>query len=159
MTTNQPSYHCITNIGDVNPEEYGGQFVCIDKTGFYDHILLVYDADFDTLYDITLTRCIRVDDESVSDNVYHPSSCAWFGDKESIKTIAEFTGRSVESIVNSLCSSSPIERAIVYKNLFDYWGAENFDTGITLKKEKVKIFLDKMQSQIEESNNFHQGYF
>ena len=74
MKTNQPSYHCITNIGDVNPEEYGGQFVCIDKTGFYDPILLVYDADFDTLYDITLTRCIRVNEESVSDNVYHPSS-------------------------------------------------------------------------------------
>ena len=43
--TAQPSYFCIANLGDSDPFLYGGAFVCIDRRGIYDPILLIYDTD------------------------------------------------------------------------------------------------------------------
>lgn len=41
--TNQPKWHCVANLGDVNPLEYGGAFVLIDATGVYPPELHVWD--------------------------------------------------------------------------------------------------------------------
>jgi len=35
MKTNQPSWHCIANLGDATPEDHGGAFVLVDKRGIY----------------------------------------------------------------------------------------------------------------------------
>jgi hypothetical protein len=39
--TLQPSYWCIENLGDVDPLQHGGKFVCIDRRGVYAPIMLI----------------------------------------------------------------------------------------------------------------------
>lgn len=170
MITNQPSYHCIENIGDVDPFTHGGAFVCVDKFNLYSPILLILDTYPDhiefthRLLEITLDRCFLVKQQDeiigIGSNLYHTDLCEWFGNMASLETLASFTGGDAELYLKSFCSSSPVERAFSYKALVDYYGAHEFDQyPRELTEEKAQLFCDKMFEQMQETKLWHQGYF
>lgn len=159
----QPSYFCIANLGDVNPFEHGGEFVCIDRRGIYDPILLIYDQDFRERREITLERCHKIINEEnhlhVGTNIYHPFSTEWFS--SDLAGVASFFDCHFEDLVNMLCSNSVLRRANAYLMLCEYYGVSNFDE-YPLKYENdddAKLFCDKMLEQIEEAKHYHDGYF
>lgn len=170
MTTNQPSYHCVENIGDADPFEHGGAFVCVDKFGNYSPILLILDTSSGrgefthSLSEITLDRCFLVKQKDqiigIGSNQYHTDLCEWFGNSASLETLASFTGGDYDLFMASFCSSSPVERAFAYKSTVDYYGAHEFDQQPReLTEEKAQLFCDKMFEQMQEAKQWHQGYF
>ena len=160
----QPSYFCIANLGDVNPFEHGGAFVCIDRRGVYDPILLIYDQDFRRRSEVTLERCHKIPDVSnflweVGTNRFHPKHVEWFSD--SLENCFQFNGSKISEIVNKLTSSNVVERAIAYKMLVDYHGIHEFDQHpYNFHNEgSAREFCAKMLEQLKESKTWHDGYF
>jgi hypothetical protein len=168
--TNQPCYHCVENIGDADPFVHGGAFVCVDKFNVYHPILLILDTCPDhehythRLSEITLDRCFPIKKNSkligIGSNPYHTEICEWFGNEASLETLANFTGRLFDSFVGSFCSSYPVERALAYKVVADYYGLQEFDQyPREFEEEKAKLFCDKMLEQIAETKGWWEGYF
>jgi len=126
--SSQPAWHCVANLGDVNPLEHGGQFVMIDRRGVYDPELWIFDENLpDRFYCVTLTRCHKIDDDAVGDNMYHPRSHAWFGDKRALISVSESCDIPVWKLIEQLCDSKPIIRAHAYMSLVFIHGRQNFD--------------------------------
>lgn len=162
--TAQPSYFCIANLGDADPFEHGGAFVCIDRRGIYDPILLVYDQSFRKRSEITLERCHKIvcDDGEfvgVGTNRFHPRHKEWFSDE--LFNADEFAGWELREFVDLLTSQDVVKRASAYLTLANYHGVYEFDhEPYTYNNEKAAvIFCDKMLAQIEESKTWHDGYF
>jgi hypothetical protein len=169
MKTQQPSFWCIANIGDVNPSEHGGGFVLVDRAGVYSPELLVLEALDDEeagrheLHTILLERLTRIKHEDgtygLSNNKFHPDHAAWFGGLIQLQGLSETCGRSYSNLLNGFLSSCPIERAFAYRSAADYWGIANFDNyPRRLEPEKAKLLCDTMLAQIEESKTWHDGY-
>jgi hypothetical protein len=171
MKTTQSCYHCIENIGDVNPFEHGGAFVCVDKFNVYSPILLILDPFLEhptfthRLLEITLDRCFYVKQEDeiigIGSNPYHTDMCEWFGNLASLETVASFTGgEGYDSFMRGFVCSDPIERAFSYKSVADYYGVHEFDQyPRELTEEKAKLFCDKMFEQMQDTKSWWQGYF
>jgi len=170
MSTYQPSYHCIANLGDVDPVEYGGKFLCIDRRGIYDPCLIVVEIenrdgkDKWVRHDIGLERCHRIfSDESeifaVGDSVYHPHLPAWFGDGKSLDSVASYFGMKREELIDKLCSTNPIERASGYIAVAGNYGEDNFDQyPMTYEsKRQVSIFCNRMLKQVANSSKWWDG--
>lgn len=161
--TQQPSYFCIANLGDADPFEYGGAFVCIDRRGIYDPIMLMYDPDFRERREVTLKRCHRItnsDGETigVGTNRFHVLHEEWFSD--SLEGVASFVGQELDDLVNELVSNDVVLRAGTYLSLVGYYGVSEFDHDPYVYEEKeAKIFCDKMLEQIAESKTWWDGYF
>lgn len=162
--TAQPSYFCIANLGDADPFTYGGAFVCIDRRGIYDPILLIYDEDFRKRSEITLERCHKiVNDEGeflgVGTNRFHPRYKEWFSD--SLHSSCDFVGWEFNEFINSLTSQDVVKLASAYLALIGYYGAHEFDhyPYVYETEEGAEEFCDKMLAQIEESKSWHDGYF
>ena len=154
--TAQPSYFCIANLGDA--------FVCIDRRGIYDPILLMYDQDLRKRSEITLERCHRIvsiDGEcvGVGTNRFHPRLREWFSDE--LFNAAEFAGWEFLEFVDLLTSQDVVKRASAYLTLVVYHGVYEFDHyPYTYENEKdAELFCDKLLAQIEESKTWHDGYF
>lgn len=167
MKTQQPSYWCIENIGDVDPVEHGGAFVLVDRTGVYNPVLLILEGDCangHSLHDIELDSLIRIKDEddrldSLSDNRFNPDVPAWFGDKKSLQDLANFSGHSYDSLLNSFLSSCPVERAFPYMSAFLFYGSENLGGNPRkITNEKAEALCEAMLSQIEQTKTWHIGY-
>jgi len=167
MTTKQPSYWCIENIGDVDPMEHGGAFVLVDRTGVYSPVLLILEGNCDnghSLHDIELTPLIRIKDNdgrqhSLSDNKFHPDLPVWFADKKSLQDLASFSGRSYDGLLNSFLSSCPVERAFPYMSAFMFHGSEELGGGSRkITNEKAEALCKAMLSQIEQTKTWHIGY-
>lgn len=162
--TAQPSYFCIANLGDADPFTYGGAFVCIDRRGIYDPILLIYDEDFRKRSEVTLERCHRIIDDSgkflgVGTNRFHPKYKEWFSDE--LETAANFGDWDLQEFINLLTSQDVVKRASAYLTLVSYHGVYEFDHDpfrYETEREAEK-FCDKMLAQIEESKTWHDGYF
>lgn len=171
MKTTQPCYHCIENIGDVNPLDYGGAFVCVDKLNVYSPILLILDTYPDhiefthRLYEITLDRCFLVKKNNeivgIGSNPYHTDYCEWFGNLANLESIADTFGRGgYDSLLRGFITSDPIERAFSYKLLTNYHGLHEFDQDPRdLTEDKAKLFCDKMFEQMQETKHWWEGYF
>lgn len=162
--TAQPSYFCIANLGDVDPFLYGGAFVCIDRRGIYDPILLIYDEDFRKRSEVTLERCHKILDDNgnflgVGTNRFHPRYKEWSSDE--LKTVAEFYSLDFQEFTNWLTSQHIRERAHAYEVLVSYHGVYVFDQDPFFyeKTEDADKFCSKMLAQIEESKTWHDGYF
>lgn len=161
----QPSYFCIANLGDANPFEYGGAFVCIDRRGIYDPILLIYDQDLRKLSEITLEPCHRICKNlkerliSVGSNKFHPDIPEWFSD--SLSDAARFCGQNFYHFVSDLISTNVVTRAGAYLSLANYHGVFEFVhyPYIYEDEKDAKRFCDKMLAQIEESKSWWDGYF
>lgn len=167
MTTQQPSYWCIRNIGDVDPLEHGGAFVLVDRTGVYCPVLLLLEQKADSAYDfweIHLDSLIKVPPTSegggcgLSDNRHWPAKHCWFGKLESLQDLASFSGRLLDGLINSFLSDCPVERALAYQSAAAYYGAENFSCPSRLSREKAEALCDAMLHQIRESQGWHKGY-
>ena len=171
MISNQPCYRCIENIGDIDPFEHGGAFVCVDKFNVYPPILLILDAYPDhiefthRLYEIELDRCFLVKENKkivgIGSNLYHTDFCEWFGNLASLETVASSAGRGdYDSFMRGFVTSDPIERAFSYKAVADYYGLHEFDQyPREFTEEKAKLFCDKMFEQMQETKSWWQGYF
>ena len=161
----QPSYFCIANLGDANPFEHGGAFVCIDRRGIYDPILLIYDQDLRKRSEITLEPCHRIYKNlkehliSVGANNFHPNIPEWFSD--SLSDAARFCGQNFYDLVSDLISTNVVKRAGAYLNLAHYHGVFEFDhyPYIYEDEKDAERFCDKMLAQIEESKSWWDGYF
>lgn len=166
MKTQQPSYWCVENIGDVDPFEHGGGFVLVDRTGTYDPELLILEVEDDGrrwLTAIELEPLTRINSEDglheLSDNKFHPEIKAWFGNSQSLKQLSDFSGRPYYALLESFLSSCPVERALVYMNAVSYYGAEAFNSSRReLEDNKAEALCDTMLSQIEQSKTWHIGY-
>lgn len=170
MTASQPSYFCIANFGDVNPLTYGGAFVCVDRRNTYAPILLILDSQQEgdqtvyTLHEITLERCFMIKNENkitgVGDNVYHTHLCTWFGDAETLQSLADYCGEGLRDFAHSLCSANVLDRAHAYRTVSIYFGAHEFDHyPRKLDEETAMKYCDKFLMQIEASKDWHDGYF
>jgi len=162
--TAQPSFFCIANLGDADPFEHGGAFVCIDRRGIYDPIMLIYDQDFKKRSEVTLEPCHRIvssigDILSVGTNKYHAMYPEWFS--ESLEQVAEFHGRDFDDFVSELVGTDVVMRASVYLALVSYHGVNEFDhyPHIYENEENARNFCDQMLAQIEESKTWWDGYF
>jgi hypothetical protein len=162
--TAQPSYFCIANLGDVDPFEHGGAFVCIDRRGIYDPILLIYDEDFDRRSEITLERCHKIVDDKedflgVGDNRFHPKCKTWFSDD--LHSSCDFVGWEFDEFIDLLTSQDVVKLASAYLTLVGYYGVLEFDHDpyVYENKKDAKHFCDQMLKQIEESKTWHDGYF
>jgi hypothetical protein len=160
----QPSYFCIANLGDADPFEHGGAFVCIDRRGEYDPILLIYDQDFKKRSEVTLEPCHRVVSStreilSVGTNKFHATNPEWFS--ESLEKVAGFNGRDFDEFVGELVSTNVAKRAGAYLALVDYHGVHEFDhyPHIYENEEDARNFCNQMLAQIEESKTWWDGYF
>ena len=167
MTTQQPSYWCIRNIGDVDPLEHRGAFVLVDRTGVYSPVLLLLEQKTDSTYnfwDIQLDRLIKVPPASegggygLSDNRHWPAKHCWFGEPESLQGLASFSGRPPDSLIDSFLSSCPVERALAYQSAAACYGVENFSYPSCLSREKAEALCDTMLHQIRQSQGWHKGY-
>lgn len=184
MKTQQPSYWCVDNIGDVDTLEHDGAFVLVDRTGVYCPVLLLLEklfledsdqARFDEgdetilthqLVSIELEPLTAIKDNSgkyigISDNKYHVDEPAWFGDYISVANVSTYAGHHTpESFMLSLISSCPTERAYAYLNLVRYHGSDSFNAEpVKLEYRKAKLLADRMDAQMDEVKNWHQGYF
>ena len=127
--TRQPRWKRLANLGDVNPVEYGGYFIYLDRTGVYPpeaELLETDEADHPTwqLHRFILDRCTYIDGV-LSDNAYHPSLPAWFA--AGLGNVASTAGSTRDELIAQLCSEDPIQRAMAYRDIGMYHGFDNFD--------------------------------
>lgn len=159
MKTKQPSWHCVANLGDAHPFEYGGDFVLVDKRGIYDPELWHYDADEKLWLHVMLTICHEIKGSmvvQVGDNRYHPDSVAWFSLDDRLRSCAETCGMSVYQLKNLLCSSCPIERAEGYLALTANYGFSEFDQ-YPSKEAGTKKIISRFLAQVEQSYKWKDG--
>lgn len=174
----QPSYWAVENIGDASPVEYGGKFVCIDRTGNYAPMLWILDVDDvedesldpPELYTrfrishVELERCFLIKQSAnvilgVGANVYHGYMTEWFGSKNNLASVASTCGTEVDDLCNSLCSSNVIERAFAYDMLVSHYGVHEFDQyPREVDEAEAERVCDKFIQQIEESKSWHEGF-
>lgn len=129
--TNQPTWRRIANLGDVNPLDYGGLYVYIDRTKQYEaeiELLDVADTEDEQpqwkIYRTPIDRCTFVDGV-LSDNKFHPELPAWFA--KSLPSIAETAGIDELALITALCGEDIVQRAEAYRDIASYHGWENFD--------------------------------
>lgn len=130
MRTNQPSYFCVENQGDVDPLNHGGVFVLVDRRGIYDPQLWVWEPDSSRMVSFDMPRCfpIKGDPDSIGSNRYHPDLPEWFGTVKELESVASTCGKTPHVLRSQLCAPDPCERARGYYDLFCCYGAMNFDT-------------------------------
>lgn len=178
--TNQPSYWCIANFGDVNPYEHGGKFLLVDRRGIYPPTVVTINAelpdDDDDCGDRIVHR-IELDELTVikgadqaptlgnnwiglSDNKFHPNLIAWYGRRESLKKVADSVGCEIGRFMNMLIANDPIEKMTAFMAIVDYHGPVNFDSyPETVDADKARLMCDRFLAQIAESEKWHDGYF
>ncbi len=133
----QPLWKLVGNLGDVDPVEYGGRFIYVDRRKVYAPELelleptdggetapapwIVYRL---VLEPHTLTP-VDGGPAILSDNPFHPLMPVWYADK--LDQVAESSGTTAEDIRAGLLSSDPVHRAGAYGILVDYFGPTEFD--------------------------------
>jgi hypothetical protein len=155
MSTNtQPSWKLLANLGDVNPVEYGGYFVYVDETAVYaseGEILCEPSDDVDpdtatarwTVYRFSLDQCKVVDGVLVSVDYQPdwphplPQYAKWFA--KDLDKVASCCGWSLDEAILMLCSTDPLERAHIYRDIGEYHGMANLDSHpFTLTRAEVE---------------------
>lgn len=117
--TQQPEWKCVAQIGDATPLEYGGFWVFVDKTGVYPPEAECYEPDEGVASRIILEDCTYIDGV-LSDNKFHPEHPVWFADK--ITELAEFSGLDVTDLIGLFTSGDPVDRAIAWRVVGEYFG-------------------------------------
>lgn len=165
----QPSWHCVANLGDVNPFEYGGKFLMIDRRGIYPAELWVFSEWTEedtrmTLHQIVLEPCFLIQNErlgghDVGANVYHTYSPEWFGDRSSTAAVSSSIGMDREEFCRLFCGN-PYDRAVAYAAIASHYGLANFDTAprIFTTKREAKAFCNRMLAQIKKTEALPDGW-
>ena len=128
--TNQPDWKCVAQLGDVNPIDHGGYWVFVDRTGVYppeaEHLESPDDDNGTWIaHSFILDRC-TFKDGILSDNQSHPEHPAWFA--HDLQGNANSLGVTLQEMIRKLCSDSPVDRAMVYREIGLYHGFENLDS-------------------------------
>jgi len=135
--TNQPEWKCIAQLGDVSPLGYGGHWVFVDTTGVYSPeaeklITCDDDEDLNLVYRYCLDR-LKLHNGMLIPYRYdetwpHPiERCKeWFSDD--IPEVASFFGVSTDELQDLFCSVDPVDLAIAYEAIGEYFGFVNLDS-------------------------------
>lgn len=125
--TKQPVWKYLANLGDASPLWHGGAFVMEDTTGVYPPELWIYEEETRTRSTILLEPVIPCPDMpgQYSDNRFHPKHPAWWSDE--LESVASFQGMEIAELADMLTSDEPIERAVGYQRLAEYFGTYEFD--------------------------------
>ncbi len=147
MSTKQPVWQFVANLGDRDPLNYSGFFVYVDQTGVYDPKCVLLERITDDsvtgsaerwqVWRFDIPRCTDTNG-IVSDNCFHPDHPAWFAKPESERTerpqdttylrnVCESNGITETELRAMLCASDPVLRAYGYRMIGDYHGFDNFD--------------------------------
>ena len=160
MTTNQPVWKCIGNLGDSSPWDYGGAFVMVDTTGVYCPELWLFevpDCEDEPVmeYRLLLEQCTYIGGV-LSDNKSHPEYGVWFGTQECLADLAEQAGISVLELLNHFCSDDPLKLAMAYKLVADVHGPHEFDSypltfssrkELADMKKRMKVWLEEAEEE------------
>lgn len=126
--TSQPKWKCIAQLDDINPIDHGGYWILLDTTGEYspEGEVLIEQCDHTYLaYRFLLDKCTHVNG-ILSDNPYHPDHPAWYADD--LRSISSSAGYNhMGELVEDLCSDNPINLAIAYRAIGEYYGYDNLD--------------------------------
>lgn len=149
MSTAQPIWKFLDNMGDKSPLDYGGYFVYVDETGVYPpevEVLLVdneQEQDDDkltyTAHRFSLDKCTFVDGV-LSENKFHPECAAWWSTpSKDFEGMASSQGTSVDELVRAFCSDDVLTRALAYRSVGEHWGWNNLDDyPITFKRAEAR---------------------
>jgi hypothetical protein len=108
-----------------------------------------------TLHTIVLDPCFPIISDGVtvgiSNNRFHPTVPAWFGDLHRLKSVASFIGMERNELAQLFCGN-PYDRAIAFKATADCHGPENFDSDPRVfgTKREANSFCNRMLAQIKE---------
>jgi hypothetical protein len=162
----QPSFHCVANLGDANPFEYGGRFLMVDRRGSYNPELWIFVESTDDdpkmmRYAVTLEHCFQYDNDGIiqlGTNIYHPHIAEWFGTNASIKAMADYVGMKPEELRLKFCGNTH-DRACAYGVAIDYYGVDEFDHYPLAfeNARKAKAFCNRMLRQIEKARALPDG--
>ena len=158
MSTNQPKWQLVANLGDVNPFDHGAFFVWKDLTGVYDleaTSLTVCNNDQIIESRILLEKCYLTNGV-LSDNKFHLDYSVWFS--EDLPAIASFSGQDLDQLISDLCSDNPIERGSAYLSVFNYHGSQGDDNILTGKEVRAK-YSRKYQGFCRRQNNQKKGWY
>lgn len=151
----KPFFCCIDNLGDVNPYEYGGAFVMLDLNGINDPELIIYEDETREKIALVIERGFLVKDEH--NNILGVSFNHWnsrYVDRElsDLQSIASFIGQSTLEFAMALCDVDVRKRALAWKSVYDYWGADNIGASVYRfdTKKEARQFCDAMLKQIAE---------
>lgn len=161
MKTNQPSWHCIANLGDATPLDHGGDFLMIDKRGTYDPEIWHFEPATGEWSTLVLDAChlTQSGSEEIGCNRFHPSTPEWFGDKESLESAASTCGTTAARLRELLLASSPMERADGYLILTANFGFHEFDQypdKLTRKESAARV--RKLERQISSAEKWIDGF-
>jgi len=134
MSTKQPNWKLVAQLGDVNPLDHGGLFVYEDATGVYPPEMAKLDPPEDSMadspqakwteYRAILEPCTFIGG-ILSDNKFHAAHPAWFAD--SIGSIANSMDIPVSELIDSITNGNTPYRAAAWQAIGDYHGWENLD--------------------------------
>lgn len=139
----------IGTLGDVNFVSYGGGKVLMNPEGDRPQVeYLPYGFDeipegMKTLplYRFDIDKCTYTEG-ILSENPYHPSYPAWWADR--IVSMANTYGEEPGDLIAAFCSDDPMERALAYVKLGEYFGFEELDSyPLQLTPEEGKAWGNK----------------
>lgn len=145
METKQPKWKVIAQIGNKHPIVYGGCWILVDETGVYPPECEKWEPDEDgktgRIWRWILEPC-TLTDGVLSDNKFHPHHPAWFSER--LPEVSNFIGMEHAELVGLFCSSDPIDRAIAWNAVADYFGV------IELDSYPVTLDFDEAQQRYTE---------
>ena len=169
---NQPSFHCIANLGDTDPLEHGGAFVFVDRRGLYPPELHLWEPSESKLYRVTVEQLWRIASEEsrdpatnrqpedgVSDNRFHPYLPAWFGNLAALQSVAYSIGSGLSEFVDRLTAENAVTRAGAFVDLIGYWGPTEFDSyPLELTTREARTRCAKCLKQITAADKLQDGF-
>lgn len=134
MSTQQPNWKLVANLGDVNVAEYGGFLVYVDTTGVYAPEVEMYEAKDDETGGM-MSRFILE---------RNPAGEWWF---DKLQDVANSCGQEVAEYKSDLASGDPIKVASVYRDVVAYFGAYEFDQyPVTLTEKEAQKRYAKVKT-------------
>ena len=148
MTTQQPIWKLVANLGDRNVADYGGFLVYVDTTGVYRPEVELYEPNTDedytggTMYRFVLepprfkTNGSYREAIGEYDKVWHRE---WFSSPERLKSAADTCCMSAFSLLRDLASKDPVRCAVGYQTLISTYGPGEFDHyPVTLTEDEAQ---------------------
>lgn len=132
MSTKQPKWRFLANLGDVDPF-ISAALVFLDMTGVHEPEMVWFDEDNTregkyVVRRVVLARCSMLGNKpnTISDNRFHVDKPAWFA--QDLPHSAAVSGMDGNLAANLLVSDDPLRRAEAYRALIAYHGPDNFDS-------------------------------
>jgi hypothetical protein len=108
----------VASIGDVNPLQYGGALIF--KVSGPHKGIAAYELD---VLSETKGEGEDIERHTIPLEDFDPED--WYADN--LESVANYTGISVDELLEAGKSADPVQRAWFYKALADYHGIINFD--------------------------------